>query len=186
MEYNSLTNQFLIAMPGLEDPNFSRSLSYICEHSDDGAMGIVVNRPTDLVLGDIFEQLSLSAVEESILKKRVFQGGPVQSERGFILHSDDSVWDSTLAVDHGLNITTSKDILEAIACGQGPDECLMALGYAGWGSGQLENEISENVWLSGPADYSIIFNTPTDQRLSAAAKTVGVDINLISSQIGHA
>lgn len=183
---NNLTNHFLIAMPSLQDPNFSRSVSYICEHSDQGAMGIIVNRPAELVLGEILEQLSIDAASQDIYRQPVYLGGPVQSERGFVLHNDNSVWDSTLAVTEQISVTTSKDILEAIANDEGPDKSLMALGYAGWEGGQLERELSENSWLSGPAESAIIFSMPSEQRLSAAAKQLGVDLNLISLEAGHA
>ena len=183
---NNLTNHFLIAMPGLRDPNFTRSLSYICEHSEQGAMGIIINRPADLVLGDIFDQLTIAAANEEIHQRPVYMGGPVQSERGFVLHNDNSVWDSTLAITEGISVTTSKDILEAISLGEGPEKTLMALGYAGWEGGQLERELSENSWLSGPADSAILFSMPTEQRLSAAARQLGVDLNLISVEPGHA
>jgi len=181
-----LTNQFLIAMPGLADPNFSRTLTYICEHSADGAMGIVINRPAELVLGDILDQLSFNTSDEAIYRLPVFQGGPIQQERGFVIHDDNSLWDSTLAVTEGISVTTSKDILEAIAEGRGPHRILMALGYAGWASGQLEDELSENAWLSGPADSNILFSVAANKRLEMAAQQLGINLNLISSQAGHA
>jgi putative transcriptional regulator len=181
-----LTNQFLIAMPGMTDPNFARTLTYICEHSADGAMGIVINRPAELVLGDILDQLSFNTDDEQIYRLPVFQGGPIQQERGFVLHNDNSLWDSTLAVTEGISVTTSKDILEAIAQGKGPKRILMALGYAGWAGGQLEDELSENSWLSGPADSEILFAAAPNKRLEMAARKLGIDLNLISSQAGHA
>ncbi|MBU0499585.1 MAG: YqgE/AlgH family protein [Gammaproteobacteria bacterium] len=181
-----LTNHFLCAMPGLQDPNFARSLTYLCEHSDQGAMGIIINRPMDLKLGDIFEQLSISAEDEVLHRIPVYQGGPVQAERGFVLHDDNHSWDSTLSVAPGVSITTSRDILEAIAQNRGPARFLMALGYAGWGAGQLAQELSHNAWLSGPADRDIIFSTPAEQRLIQAAACLGVNLNLISSEAGHA
>jgi putative transcriptional regulator len=183
---NSLTNHFLIAMPGLLDPNFSRTLTYVCEHTDEGAMGIVINRRAELVLGDILDQLSIRPVSSEIANTPVYQGGPVQPERGFVLHNDNSVWDSTLSVTPGISVTTSKDILEAIAHASGPARYLMALGYAGWGDGQLETEISENSWLSGPADNDILFSLPAESKLTAAAQQLGVDLNLISAEAGHA
>jgi len=186
MDTPILTNHFLIAMPGLKDPNFSGTLSYICEHSPQGTMGIVINRPAGLTFGAILEQLSLSPVDEEIAQRPVFIGGPVQQERGFVLHNDDTTWDSTLKVVDGISITTSRDILEAIAAGEGPEKSLMALGYAGWSGGQLEREMSENAWLSCPAEEAIIFTLPFEQRLSAAARQLGIDLNLLSSEAGHA
>lgn len=183
---SNLTNHFLIAMPGLQDPNFARSLTYLCEHSSQGAMGITINRPADLKLGDIFEQLSITAVDEALYRLPVYQGGPVQAERGFVLHNDNNTWDSTLSVAPGVSVTTSRDILEAIAQNRGPFRFLMALGYAGWAAGQLEQELSHNAWLSGPADQDIIFSTPAEQRLTLAAGRLGVNLNLISSEAGHA
>ena len=183
---NSLTNHFLIAMPGLVDPNFTRTLTYVCEHTDEGAMGIVINRPTELVLGDILAQLDITVISEEVANTAVYQGGPVQPERGFVLHNDNNVWDSTLSVTPNISVTTSKDILEAIGQGKGPEKFLMALGYAGWNEGQLETELSENSWLSGPADMDILFTVATDNKLTAAAQQLGVDLNLISAEAGHA
>lgn len=181
-----LTNHFLIAMPGLKDAHFARSLTYICEHSAQGAMGITINRPANLTLGEIFDQLAIQAVDEALNRTPVYQGGPVQGERGFVLHSDNKRWDSTLSVAPGISVTTSRDILEAIAQGRGPNGFLMALGYAGWTAGQLEQELTQNSWLSGPADPGIIFTTPVEQRLNRAALRLGVDLNLISIEAGHA
>jgi putative transcriptional regulator len=186
MESNQLTNQFLIAMPGMSDPNFSRSLTYICEHSTEGAMGIIINRTAELVLGDILDQLSYNTQSEEIYRQPVYQGGPMQPERGFVIHNDNSLWDSTMAVTDAISVTTSKDILEAISLGKGPRRILMALGYAGWISGQLENELSDNAWLSGPAHEDILFDLPAEQRLKMAAQQLGIDLNLMSAQAGHA
>jgi putative transcriptional regulator len=185
-KFSPLSNQFLMAMPGLADPNFSRTLTYLCEHSPDGAMGIVINRPADLVLGEILDQLSFGTEDVGIYQQPVYQGGPMQPERGFVIHDDNSLWDSTLAVTDGISITTSKDILEAIAQGRGPKRILMALGYAGWSAGQLEVELTDNSWLTGPADPEIIFTIPAEQRLTLAARRLGVDFNLITVQAGHA
>ncbi len=185
-DHNPLTNQFLIAMPGMQDSNFSRTLTYVCEHSEEGAMGIVINRPAELVLGDILDQLSFNTGSEIIYQQPVFHGGPMQPERGFVIHNDSSVWDSTMVVTEQVSVTTSRDILEAISKEEGPKRILMALGYAGWGPGQLEEELSENVWLSGPASEDILFTAPVDQRLALAASQLGIDLNLISSQAGHA
>lgn len=185
-QQSSLVNQFLMAMPGLADPNFSRTLTYLCEHSSDGAMGIVINRPADLVLGDILDQLSFNTDDEIIYRQPVYHGGPLQPERGFVLHDDNSLWDSTLSVTDGISITTSKDILEAIAQGRGPKHSLMALGYAGWTAGQLEAELVDNTWLTCPADNEILFSAPAEERLMMAARRLGVDFNLLSAQAGHA
>ncbi|MES9871244.1 MAG: YqgE/AlgH family protein [Sedimenticola sp.] len=182
----NLTNHFLIAMPGLEDSNFFHTVTYICEHNEQGAMGIVLNRPTDLHLNDILEQLDIAPSEDPKAEQTIYVGGPVQTDRGFVLHSADTAWDSTMQVTDGISITTSRDILEAIAGGDGPAETLIALGYAGWGEGQLEQELTTNTWLNGPAEKQIIFNTPPELRWQAAAKLLGVDLNLLSGDAGHA
>ncbi len=182
----SLRNHFLIAMPGLKDPNFSRTVTYICEHTEQGAMGIVINRPMDIRLGMVLSQLDIVAGDQSATDALVYLGGPVQPDRGFVLHSAGERFDSTLNVAPEISITTSRDILEAIADGRGPVQHLVALGYAGWGGGQLEEEMSANAWLSGPADRSIIFTTPVDARWQAAAGLLGVDLNLLSGDAGHA
>jgi putative transcriptional regulator len=182
----NLTNQFLIAMPSMRDLNFSQTVTYICEHNQEGAMGIVVNRPTNIQLNDILEQLNIADFDLTIGEESIYTGGPVQPERGFVIHCDNSSWDSTMKVTPEISITTSRDILESIATGNGPNSHLVALGYAGWSGGQLEDEISANAWLNGPADSQIIFNTPPELRWRAAAKLLGVDLNLISGDAGHA
>ncbi len=182
----TLSNQFLIAMPGLDDPNFSRTVTYLCDHSEQGSMGIVVNRPMELSLADMLAQLDIQITEPDSSGQRIYLGGPVQTDRGFVLHTGDEEWDSTLRVSPDLSLTTSKDILEAIAQGRGPTHTLVALGYAGWAAGQLENEISANSWLSGPADDSILFTLPADERWKAAARVLGVDLDLLSGEAGHA
>ena len=149
-QHASLKSQLLIAMPNLEDPNFSRTVTYICEHGEHGAMGIVLNRPTELRLSDILQHMKIDADTGPASDQIVFLGGPVEEERGFVLHTHTEPWDSTLTVDDTISITTSRDILEAMASGEGPAQTLVALGYAGWGAGQLEREIQENAWLSGP------------------------------------
>lgn len=183
---SNLSNHFLIAMPGLEDVNFYRTVTYICEHNEEGAMGIVINRPLDINLGDILEQMDIPVSSPDTSEQAVFSGGPVQTERGFVLHSPEGKWDSTLQITPQISITTSRDILEAIAEGKGPLQSLVALGYAGWGKGQLEEEMSANAWLSGPADSQIIFNLPPMERWQAAAQILGVDMNLMSGDTGHA
>ncbi|NEX22280.1 YqgE/AlgH family protein [Thiorhodococcus mannitoliphagus] len=182
----SLTNHFLIAMPGLQDPNFSRTVTYICEHTDQGAMGIVINRPLDVRLGELFDQLDIRSTRPGAKETPVYQGGPVQTDRGFVLHSAGPAFDSTLSITPDISVTTSRDVLEAIGRGEGPDETLIALGYAGWGSGQLEQEMSANAWLSGPASGEIIFQMDPGARWMAAARLLGVDLNLLSGEAGHA
>ncbi len=181
-----LTNHFLIAMSALADPNFHHTVTYLCEHHQNGAMGIVVNRPLELQLGDIFQQLELSCSDPQISQQPVYVGGPVQSDRGFVLHESGRSWKSTLKVTDAISVTTSMDILEAIAAGDGPDKILIALGYAGWGDGQLEDELANNAWLSGPAAEEIIFRLPSESRWQAAADLLGIDLNLLSSDAGHA
>jgi putative transcriptional regulator len=182
----SLKNQLLIAMPSLQDPNFSRTVTYICEHSDEGAMGIVLNRPTELSLSDVLKHMQIDGDLGDAAEQSVFLGGPVEGERGFVLHSHTPPWDSTLAINQDISVTTSRDILEAMAQGTGPAQTLVALGYAGWGAGQLERELQDNAWLSGPANRSILFELPPDQRWEAAARLLGVDVNLLSNEAGHA
>jgi putative transcriptional regulator len=182
----SLANHFLIAMPNLADANFARSVTLICEHSHEGAMGVVINHPADLHLGNIFEQLGIDLNTASHADTAVYLGGPVQNNRGFVLHAPLGQWDSSLKVAENFGVTTSRDILEAIAQNRGPEKFFVALGYAGWGAGQLEREIAENSWLSGPASPEILFDLPVEQRWKAAAKLVGVDLTTISGEAGHA
>ncbi|MDH5648926.1 MAG: YqgE/AlgH family protein [Gammaproteobacteria bacterium] len=185
-EVESLSNHFLIAMPNLADPNFSKTVTLICEHSREGAMGLTINRQTDLSLKDILAQLDIEAADPSHLADSVYLGGPVQYNRGFVLHEPLGQWESTLPITDTLGLSTSRDILAAIAEGNGPEHYLITLGYAGWGPGQLEREMSENAWLSGPADNQIIFETAVEQRWRAAAEKLGVDLSKLSDQIGHA
>jgi len=182
----NLTNHFLIAMPSLEDGNFSQSVTYICEHDENGALGITINRPSDIGLAEIFSQLQLSAASDHIINQTVLFGGPVQMDRGFILHSPVGNWNSSLKVTENIAVTTSQDIMEAIAKNEGPENSIIALGYAGWGPGQLELEISENSWLSCPASEDILFHTPIEKRWQAAALLLGIDLQLLSNQTGHA
>lgn len=181
-----LTNHFLIAMPTLEDRNFYRTVTFVCEHSAEGAMGIVVNRTTDLRLGDVLEQLDIATDDPALAQQPVYTGGPVQGNRGFVLHEPLGHWESTLPVTDTLGVSTSRDILAAIAEHRGPDRWLIALGYAGWGAGQLEREMAENSWLSGPANREILFELPLESRWTAAAGLVGVDLAMLSPQAGHA
>lgn len=182
----SLRNHLLIAMPMLEDPNFFHTVTYICEHNDEGAMGIVINRPTDISLGDLLKQLDIVPDEGLDTTVPVFEGGPVQHEHGFLLHTPVGNWNASLPITEQIALTTSKDILESLAVGAGPERYLLALGYAGWGPGQLEEEISANTWLSGPATLELLFDTPPEKRWHQAAALLGVDLGLLSSETGHA
>ncbi|MGB0721543.1 MAG: YqgE/AlgH family protein [Gammaproteobacteria bacterium] len=186
MDAAFLTNQFLIAMPSLADPNFARTVTYICEHNESGAMGIVVNRPVDLSLGDLLGDLDIAISTPNTANQAVFLGGPVQTERGFVLHSPLGSWQSTLPITDGIGLSISRDVLDAMAQGHGPERSLIALGYAGWGPGQLEAEIRDNAWLNGPADPDVLFNLPAEQRWEAAAAALGVDLSLLSADAGHA
>ena len=185
-ECTDLTNNFLIAMPGLQDKNFFHTVTYICEHNEEGAMGIVLNRPTDLQLKDILDQLDIGLNEGEKGEQPIYLGGPVQTDRGFVLHTAGGDWDSTLKITKEISVTTSRDILQSIVEGNGPQKTLVALGYAGWAGGQLEEELGANAWLSGPADEAIIFELPVEKRWEAAAKLLGVDLNLLSADTGHA
>lgn len=182
-----LTNQLLIAMPSLADPNFAQTVTLICEHSEQGALGIVLNRPLEMRLGEVLEQLSLPNEDPRLAGMTVLRGGPVQPDRGFVLHRPTgAAWDSTLEVSDTLHVTTSRDILEAMANGRGPDEASMALGYAGWDAGQLEEEVRQNSWLTAPCDEAIVFTLPFEQRWSAAARLLGVDLTRLSHLSGSA
>jgi putative transcriptional regulator len=183
---SNLTNHFLIAMPQLADPNFFHSVTYICDHSDKGAMGIVINHPVDFSLTELFDHMDIKHTSSNTDSQSIFNGGPVENERGFVLHQFDKIWDSTLKITDQLAITTSRDIIEAIANNKGPKKSLIALGYAGWEKGQLEQEIANNAWLCGPADESILFDLPVTKRWEAAARKIGVDLNLLSTTSGHA
>ena len=181
-----LTNQFLIAMPGLEDPNFFHAVTYICEHNDEGALGLVINRPLDMQLGEILRHVQLEDAQPESRQIPVHLGGPVQQDRGFVLHDPLGDWEATLKVTDRIGITSSLDILAAIAKNEGPEHALITLGYAGWGAGQLEREMAENTWLNGPANPDILFVTPDEERWKAAAASLGVDLNLLSGEAGHA
>ena len=181
-----LTNQFLIAMPGMADPNFSQTVTLVCEHNAQGALGIVINRPLPMSFGEVFEQLGLGATHSRVAADPVLAGGPVQTDRGFVLHSPGPLWDSTLPVSDWLHLTTSRDILEALARGEGPSSALIALGYAGWEAGQLEAEVAQNAWLTVPADERLVFQTALDERWEAACQLLGVNLLHLSSDAGHA
>jgi len=186
-EISTFKNQLLIAMPSLKDPNFFHGVTFVCQHNSEGALGLVVNRPSPMVLGDILEQMEIPVEAESIADIPVFAGGPVQKERGFVLHhTSETSWESSIEVSDMLSLTTSRDILMAIAKGAGPKKFLIALGYAGWGEAQLETEMKANAWLSTYYDDSVVFDTPISKRWRAAADKMGLDINLLSTQTGHA
>ena len=182
----SLNNHLLIAMPGMADPNFSTTVTLVCEHNADGALGIVINRPTTLKLSGLFEQLEVAAADSAITRSPVLDGGPVARERGFVLHNPGGDYESSVAVSPDVQLTLSRDILEAIAAGHGPQKALVALGYAGWESGQLEAEMLANTWLSVPATPEIIFDVPFSRRWLSAADILGIDINRLSPDAGHA
>ncbi|MEE4660606.1 MAG: YqgE/AlgH family protein [Halieaceae bacterium] len=182
----SLRNHFLLAMPGLADDMFAHTVTYLCEHNEHGAMGIVINQPLDLSLEEVLEHLKLSPTPE-MARIPVMAGGPVNMDRGFILHEPGPrEWEATLPVTEEIWLTTSRDILASMADGEGPAKSLVALGYAGWSPGQLEAEIADNSWLTLPADPAVIFDTPAHLRMHAAAARLGVDMNLLSADAGHA
>ncbi|RLA46081.1 MAG: YqgE/AlgH family protein [Gammaproteobacteria bacterium] len=181
-----LRDHFLLAMPCLSEGIFSHSVTYICEHGESGAMGIVINQPLDLSVDEIFEHLQINP-RQDFSDMPVMAGGPVQIDHGFVLHRKCATsWEASLKVTSEITLTTSRDILRAIANDNGPDDHLIALGYAGWSAGQLEQELAENSWLTLPANGDIIFSTPVEQRLATAAALLGVDMNLISGEAGHA
>jgi putative transcriptional regulator len=191
----NLTNHFLIAMPGLEDAMFSKSVVFVCEHTERGALGLVINKPSDIKMAALFDKVDLPLKRMDLTDCPVFQGGPVQVERGFVLHeaiwvapdkSDESLYASTMTIPGGLEMTTSKDVLEAISSGAGPRRVLVSLGYSAWGEGQLETELGENSWLTVDADPAVIFDTPVDQRYDRALSLLGLQSWMISTQVGHA
>ena len=182
----SLTNQFLIAMPALADPNFSHTVTYMCDHNDEGAMGLVINRPLDLDITELFSHLKITNTQKDRGYIPIYQGGPVQTERGFVLHRDLGKWEATMPVTDEIGLTMSSDIIEAIAHDEGPRDYIISLGYAGWGAGQLESELAANAWLNGPADPAIIFDVPIEQRWTASAHQLGVELKNLSSDVGHA
>ncbi len=181
-----LTHKFLIAMPAMVDPNFAGSVVYVCEHTDKGALGLVINRPTELTLESLFDKIDLKLEIAPGKDAPVYFGGPVQTERGFVLHVPAGQYSSSLAVRDDIALTTSKDVLEAVAGGSGPEKLLVTLGYSGWGAGQLEDEVSNNAWLTVDAQPAVIFDTPAEARQAAALKLLGIDPSQLSSQAGHA
>ena len=186
----NLTNQFLIAMPGMVDGNFAGTVVYLCEHNDKGALGLVINRPIDINLKHLFEKVDLSLDRSDLAERPVYLGGPVQTERGFVLHEslgdEGGHYNSTLKIEGGLEMTTSRDVLEALSNGAGPRKVFITLGYSGWTAGQLEEEISRNGWLNVDADPDVIFDTPVEQRYDKALSLLGLQSWMISTQVGHA
>lgn len=186
----NLTNQFLIAMPGMADGTFAGSVVYLCQHTETGALGLVINKPIDIKLKSLFEKVELSLDTPSLAEQPVYFGGPVQTERGFVLHErvgdEPSPYSSTLSIPGGLDMTTSKDVLEALSHGAGPKRLLVTLGYSGWAAGQLEDEISRNGWLNVDAVPEIIFDTPVDKRYDRALSLLGIDPMMLSQDAGHA
>lgn len=182
----NLTDNFLIAMPNMQEGVFAGSLTYICEHNENGALGIVVNRPISLTLGEMFDQVKIPLHQPGLAMKLVHFGGPVQTERGFVLHDTQDNWESTLRINDRLALTTSRDILQAMGEGRGPRNTIVTLGYAGWDQGQLEHEISENIWLTVPASEHILFDLPAELQLKAAMSLLGVDYSSLVEEAGHA
>lgn len=181
-----LTNQLLIAMPGMADPNFSTTVTLICEHNDEGALGIIINRPLILKLSGLFDQLAVENADPDAAENPVMSGGPVGTERGFVLHGKDHSFENTLAVSNDIQLTLSRDVIDAIAVGEGPQKSLVAVGYAGWEPGQLEEEMLTNSWLNVTATPELVFDTPFEERWDSAARLLGVDIASISPDAGHA
>jgi putative transcriptional regulator len=185
----TLRNHFLLAMPTIADARLADTVTYVFEHSSQGAMGIVINRPSGLTLNDIFQQLNIEDVHTNNTGLPVLGGGSLQKERGFVIHATDRSrprWESSVNMEGGISITTSKDILEAIAKNEGPEDFLVALGYSSWSAGQLEAELADNTWIHTPADANVLFHTPYEQRLDSAAKLLGIDMRLMSPDVGHA
>jgi putative transcriptional regulator len=181
-----LTNQLLIAMPAMGDPNFSQTVALICEHSSRGALGLILNKPLPMKMGEVFDQLEIHIAPSPLIARPVLRGGPMQTDRGFVVHRAGGEWDSTLEVSDTIHVTTSRDILAAMARGAGPAEAVVALGYAGWDGGQLEDEIKANAWLNAPVDAAIIFDLPFESRWEAAGRLLGVELSRISPISGNA
>ena len=186
----NLSNKFLIAMPGMKDGNFAGSVVYLCEHNDKGALGLVINKPTEIDLRHLFEKVDLSLEREDLATRPVFFGGPVQTERGFVLHErldeEGGHYNSSLKIEGGLEMTTSRDVLEALSNGAGPRKVFITLGYAGWSAGQLEDELGRNGWLTVDAEPGLIFDTPVEQRYDKALSLLGVDKHFLMGEAGHA
>ncbi len=183
---SNLTNHFLLAMPGMADDNFGGTIVFVAEHGPKGSLGLVINRPMELDLRTLFSRIDLNLESAELGGSPVFHGGPVQSDRGFVLHQPLGSWSSTVVVADDIGLTSSKDVLEAVAAGRGPDRMLVTLGYSGWGPGQLEDEIARNAWLTVPADPDVVFDTPIEQRVARAFGLLGIDPVFLSSAAGHA
>ena len=183
--HTSLADHLLVALPSLTDATFARSVALICQHDSNGAMGVVVNQPSEFTLGEVLAQMNISTDDSVLRGQMVLNGGPVHPERGFVIHDDARAWDSSLAVGAGLYLTTSRDILEAMARGEGPAHALVTLGCAGWSAGQLESEVAENGWLAVESEPAILFETPLEQRWQGAAARMGVDLFLLTDYSGH-
>jgi putative transcriptional regulator len=191
MTAESLVNQFLIAMPGMADPNFAQTVTYIFRHTDDDAMGLIINRPTTMQMKQVFDQLKFPCMDNAVEVRPVLQGGPVQTELGFVVHRAPlggaaGPWEQTLAVSERIHITTSRDILAAMARGEEPRSAIVVLGYAGWGAGQLEQEIAANAWLTVASDEGVLFDVPYEQRWRAAGRLLGIDVMNLGADAGHA
>jgi len=185
--FTSLQNHFLVAMPVLQDRSFAHAVIYVCVHNEEGAMGMAINRPMlDLNLGEIMQQMNISLNIDSLRQAPVLLGGPIQPERGFLIHTPGSRWQSTLSVTDDIAVTSSQDILQALADGQGPSDFLMVLGFSGWSEGQLEQEIANNAWLTVPATPKLLFETPFHERWEAAGAILGIQMGDLSDEIGHA
>jgi len=182
----SLTNHLLIAMPQLNDPNFAQTVALICEHTDKGALGIVLNKPLPMKLSEVLSQMKLEPTNEQIGEMPVLRGGPVHTDRGFVLHRPGGQWDHTHRVSDTIQVTTSRDVLAAMARGEGPSDAFIALGYAGWESGQLERELKENAWASMPVDARVVFELPFEERWAGAWRLMGIDVDRLSPEAGHA
>ncbi|MGQ5524471.1 YqgE/AlgH family protein [Chitinimonas sp. PSY-7] len=186
MEAINLSRQFLIAMPAMADPIFAKSLVYVCDHNAEGAMGVIVNRPIGMDIRTLFEQVDIELQREDVAEQQVYFGGPVQTDRGFVLHQPLGNWQSTMSVEDDLGLTTSKDVLLAVGSGAGPERLFVTLGYAGWEAGQLEGELAQNAWLTVEADIEVVFGLPAEQRYEAALKLLGIDMAMLSDTAGHA
>jgi len=183
---DNLTGHFLIAMPTLNDGVFNKAVTYICEHDESGSFGIIINQQTNITLEQIANEMKLETGDNYNRNRPIFLGGPVDQGRGFILHRASGEWKSSLKVNNTVSLTTSQDILKALVHDKGPEDCIVALGYAGWAAGQLDKEIASNIWLSCPADEQLIFDTPVEERRQAAANLIGIDLSMLSSDAGHA
>jgi putative transcriptional regulator len=186
MDSSCLAGHFLIAMPSMVDPNFEGTVTYLCEHTERGALGVVVNRQTDITMESLFDQIEIKVSHSSLVTRKVHFGGPVSTEHGFVLHRPHGTWNSSIVVGDELMLTTSKDILEAVADGSGPNDWLLTLGYAGWGAGQLEEEIAQNAWLTVPATADLLFETPAEQLFDVAMQRLGISKFALSNVAGHA